>query len=95
MDASGMHGASLELKNVEVVGLSDGKFTLTAFKPGWRENLGPMAHLSVDGVDILVSTLRNQTFCPAVFTKHGIDVNTCGHRCIRTATSSQIALLML
>ena len=28
----------------------------------------------VDGLEILVSTLRSQTFCPAVFTKHGIDV---------------------
>lgn len=39
MDASGMHGAPLELKNVEVLGLSDGKFTLTAFKPGWVRDL--------------------------------------------------------
>ena len=48
-----------------------------------------MAHLSVDGLEILVSSLRNQTFCPAVFAKHGIDVNTCEHRCICPATSSQ------
>jgi microcystin degradation protein MlrC len=36
-----------------------------------------MAHLCVDGLEILVSTLRSQTFCPAVFAKHGIDVSTC------------------
>ena len=67
MDPSGMHGAPLELKNVEVMGLTDGRFTLTAFSPGWETNLGPMAHLCVDGLEILVSTLRSQTFCPAVF----------------------------
>ena len=90
MDSSGMHGAPLELKNVEVLGVSDGKFTLSAFKPGWREDLGPMAHLCVDGLEILVSTLRNQTFCPAVFAKHGIDVNTC---VLTILPSSRAALL--
>lgn len=45
MDPSGMHGAPLELQNVEVVGLSDGKFTLTAWAPGLEQNLGPMAHI--------------------------------------------------
>ena len=30
--------------------------------------------VQVDGLEILVSTLRSQTFCPAVFSKHGIDV---------------------
>ena len=30
---------------VAVVGLSDGRFTLTALAPGLAQNLGPMAHI--------------------------------------------------
>jgi microcystin degradation protein MlrC len=80
MDPSGMHGDPLELSSVHVVGLSDGKFTLTAWAPGLSQDLGPMAHLRVSGVDVLVSSRRGQTFCPAVFALHGIDIAT--KRCI-------------
>ena len=80
MDPTGMHGAPLELEDVEVVGLSDGKFTLTAWAPGLAQDLGPMAHVRVDEVDILISSKRSQTFCPAVFALHGIDIAT--KRCI-------------
>ncbi len=45
MDPTGMHGEPLELNDVEVVGLSDGKFTFTAWAPGLAQDLGPMAHI--------------------------------------------------
>ena len=36
--------------------------------------------VGVAGVDVLVSSRRGQTFCPAVFDLHGIDIAT--KRCI-------------
>ena len=39
-----------------------------------------MAHIRVAGVDVLVSSKRSQTFCPAVFALHGIDIAT--KRCV-------------
>jgi microcystin degradation protein MlrC len=84
MDPSGMHGAPLELTDVEVVGLSDGQFVLTAWAPGLAQDLGPMAHLRVAGVDVLVSSKRSQTFCPAVFALHGIDIATKRLVCLKS-----------
>ena len=55
-----MHGEPLLLRNVEVLAISDGKFTLTAWAPGLVQDIGPMAHLLVDGVDVLVSSKRGQ-----------------------------------
>eukprot|EP01052_Picozoa_sp_SAG31_P019955 SAG31_NODE_1479_length_8180_cov_7.141684_6_plen_435_part_00 len=57
MDPTGMHGEPLELRAVEVMGLSDGKFTLTALAPGLAVCLGPMAHIRA----LLVGNTKRST----------------------------------
>lgn len=58
----------------QVAATTDGRFTLTAYAPGMKVDLGPCARLEVDGVDVIVASRPMQTFCPQVFTRHGIDV---------------------
>jgi microcystin degradation protein MlrC len=41
---------------------------------GVRTNLGRMARLAVDGIDIIVGSARSQTFDVEPFLLHGIDV---------------------
>lgn len=62
--------------NARVVATTDGRFALTAFAPGMKVDLGPCARLDIDGVDVVVASRPMQTFCPEVFTLHGIDVTS-------------------
>ena len=72
-----MHGAPLEAQ-AYVKSLTDGRFTLTTpMGRGRRENLGRMARLQIEGVDVLVASVRNQVLDPGVFLLHGIDVTRC------------------
>lgn len=58
-----------------VKALTDGRFIQQSpMGAGARVSLGPMARLVVNGVDVLVSTKRQQTFDAEVFLLHGIDV---------------------
>ena len=60
-----------------VKAITDGRFTLRAMAAGARVNIGPMARLEIggpDGIDVLVSSRRAQTFDPEVFLLNGIDV---------------------
>jgi microcystin degradation protein MlrC len=69
-----LHGPPLQLQ-AYVKSLSDGRFTYTTpMLAGVRENLGLMARLQVEGVDIIVGSARSQTFDAEPFLLHGIDV---------------------
>lgn len=67
-----LHGAPLEL-NVYVKALHDGRMTLRAMMKGARINLGPMARLVINGIDIIVVSNRSQTFDIGPFLALGID----------------------
>jgi microcystin degradation protein MlrC len=71
--ADALHGGPLPL-TAYVKCLSDGRFVRTAMGRGAPVDLGKTARLQVDGVDILVSSFREQVFDPEVFLLHGIDV---------------------
>ncbi|WHY74520.1 M81 family metallopeptidase [Fictibacillus enclensis] len=69
-----LHGEPLPLK-VYVKSLSDGQFFQSS--PMWRGlkvNLGKSARLKTGNVDIIVCSVRAQTFDEQVFLLHGIDV---------------------
>lgn len=69
-----LHGQPLSLK-VYVKSLSDGQFYQTS--PMWRGikvNLGKSVRLQTGNVDIIVCSVRSQTFDEQVFLLHGIDV---------------------
>ena len=58
--------------------LTDGRFTHSGpVERGVSADLGPMARLQVDGVDILVGSRRQQTLDPELFLLHGVDVTRC------------------
>lgn len=68
------HGLPLEV-TAYVKALTDGQFVQTsAVGRGKRVNLGKMARLVIDGIDVLVSSVRTQTLDDEVFRLHGIDV---------------------
>lgn len=55
--------------------LTDGQFIQTSpMGRGVQVNLGKMARLVIDGVDVLISSVRTQTLDDEVFRLHGIDV---------------------
>ncbi len=69
-----LHGEPLEV-TAYVKGISDGRFIQQSpMGQGSRIDLGKMARLEIDGVDVLVSSRRAQTLDPEVFLLHGIDV---------------------
>ena len=68
-----LHGAPLEL-TAYVKALHDGRLTMLAMVKGASLNLGPMARLVVDGIDIVVASNRSQTFDIGPFLAVGIDV---------------------
>ncbi len=68
-----LHGAPLELTGY-VKSLHDGRVTMRAMFKGSPLNLGPMARLVVDGMDVIVASRRSQTFDIEPFLAVGIDV---------------------
>jgi microcystin degradation protein MlrC len=68
-----LHGAPLALR-AYVKSLADGRLIMQAMGKGARLNLGPMARLLVDGIDVVVASNRSQTFDPEPFLALGIDV---------------------
>ncbi|MFZ5823073.1 MAG: M81 family metallopeptidase [Bacillota bacterium] len=69
-----LHGAPVEA-TAYVKALTDGRFRLTT--PMWRGmqlDLGPCARLQIGGVDVIVTSQRQQTLDDEVFLLHGIDV---------------------
>ena len=69
-----LHGAPIETR-AYVKSLSDGRLVMQAMSKGAPINLGPMARLVVDGIDVIVASRRSQTFDPEPFLALGIDVN--------------------
>ena len=71
-----LHGEPIEA-DAYVKVLSDGRFRHTT--PMWRGlavDLGPMARLQIEGIDVLVSSSRQQVLDDQVFVLNGIDVST-------------------
>lgn len=69
-----LHGAPVEAE-AYVKALTDGQFRFTTpMVQGMLCNLGPMARLQIQGVDVLVSSDRQQVLDEEVFLLHGIDV---------------------
>lgn len=71
-----LHGEPLSVK-AYVKCLTDGKFIQTSeMSRGKKVNLGKSARLQVGNVDIIVCSVRQQTFDEQIFLLHGIDVTT-------------------
>ena len=68
-----MHGTPIE-REVYVKALHDGRLTMQAMGKGAPLNLGPLARLVVDGIDVVVGSHRSQTFDPGPFEAVGISV---------------------
>ncbi len=68
-----LHGAPLELQ-AYVKALHDGRMILKAMAKGAPINLGTMARLVVDDIDIIVASNRSQTLDDGPFEALGIDV---------------------
>ena len=68
-----LHGAPLRLRTY-VKALADGRLVMQAMAQGSPLNLGRMARLVVDGIDIVVASARSQTFDTEPFLAVGIDV---------------------
>lgn len=73
-----LQGAPLQLR-CSVKAVSDGRFVHPGpVQGGVPANLGPMACLTVDGVDVLVGSEREQTLDPELFVLHGLDLSRYG-----------------
>ncbi len=72
-----IHGPSVEIKDAEVVALSDGKtITKSPMGKGFPKNYGKTALLRIGNVDIIViSVLASQTLDDSLFDSLGIDIN--------------------
>ncbi|MFN2525627.1 MAG: MlrC C-terminal domain-containing protein, partial [Actinomycetota bacterium] len=68
-----LHGKPITT-SAYVKSLTDGRFTLTAFAPGMKMDLGKCARLSIDDIDVIVASAQSQIFDPEIFLLHGIDV---------------------
>ncbi|MEZ5557841.1 MAG: M81 family metallopeptidase [Pseudomonadales bacterium] len=68
-----LHGAPLPVRGY-VKALHDGRIVMQAMFKGSPINLGPMARLVVQGMDVIVASNRSQTFDPEPFLAVGIDV---------------------
>ncbi len=71
--SDGRHGTPI-IAEAEVRALSDGRWILKALGAGARTNLREMACLRIGGVDVIVSSRRQQTFDDGCFEIHGIDI---------------------
>lgn len=78
-------GAPIVSKNAHVRRVSMGRWTLTAFTVGVEQNVGPMALLRIDGVDVLVASKASQVLETSPFELHGIDVTAYKLICIKSA----------
>lgn len=72
-----LHGAPIATR-AYVKCVTDGRFTYqTPMGRGTPVDLGTMARLTIGRVDVLVASVRTQTFDAEVFLLHGIDVVRC------------------
>jgi microcystin degradation protein MlrC len=68
-----------------VKALTDGRFRLEEIWNGVEVDMGAMARLRIEGVDVLVSSIRHQVFDPEVFSINGIDVRRRKLVCVKSA----------
>tara|TARA_B100000795_G_scaffold181924_1_gene137897 strand:- start:929 stop:2677 length:1749 start_codon:yes stop_codon:yes gene_type:complete len=70
-----LHGATIYV-DAYVSKITDGRFTLTNFAPGVRCNVGPTVLITLvdSGIDIIITSKRQQSFGPDIFHLHGLDV---------------------
>jgi len=68
-----LHGTPI-VATAQVRSLHDGRLILQHMFKGMPLNLGPMARLVIDGVDVVVGSRRSQTFDCEPFLALGIDV---------------------
>ena len=68
-----LHGEPIQTK-AYVKALHDGRLVLQHMFRGTPINLGPMARLVIDGMDVVVASNRSQTFDREPFAALGIDV---------------------
>jgi microcystin degradation protein MlrC len=57
--------------------LTDGRFVMRYLAAGAIAHLGRTARLVVNGLDIVVMSVRTQTYDPGLFTMHGIELDRC------------------
>ena len=69
-----LHGRPIPVEGL-VRCITDGRFVLRAMLSGLELDLGPSCRLTVDDVDIVVTSKPFQTIDPEVFLLHGIDVS--------------------
>jgi len=69
-----LHGLPIPVEGL-VRCITDGRFVLRAMLSGLELDLGPSCRLTVDDVDIVVTSKPFQTIDPEVFLLHGIDVS--------------------
>lgn len=68
-----LHGAPIAAQ-AYVKSLHDGRIEMQAMMKGAPVNLGPMARLVIDNMDVIVASRRSQTFDPEPFLALGMDV---------------------
>jgi microcystin degradation protein MlrC len=68
-----LHGEPLPAR-AYIKALHDGRLTMQAMFKGAPLNLGPLARLVIDGMDVIVGSRRSQTFDREPFLAVGIDV---------------------
>merc|ERR1712188_194809 len=59
---------------------------LEKFAPGVQMNLGPTVGLVINGIDVIVTSGRNQTFDTVIFRMHGVDVTRCRVVALKSAS---------
>lgn len=69
----GLHGEPIDAP-ATVIALSDGRWILKLMGAGSRINLRASALLRVAGIDVVVTSRRQQTFDDGCFEIHGIDI---------------------
>ncbi len=80
-----LHGEPIDVE-AYVKCLTDGRFTYTSpMLAGVPVNLRRCARLVIGNVDVIVTSVRNQTFDDVVFTLHGIDVTTYDIVCLKSS----------
>lgn len=71
--------------SARVMVLADGRFTGTSkMVEGVRFDLGPSALLDVQGVGVIVTSLRQQTFDSEIFRLHGVEVTELALVCVKS-----------
>ena len=71
-----LHGKTIFV-DAYVRKITDGRFTLTKYAPGMKCNVGPTVLITLisSGIDVIISSGRQQTFGPDIFHLHGLSMH--------------------